>query len=41
MNGVGNIGDDDIEDVEEIIHIDLWKETENKIRLGMQFERNV
>ncbi|KAL4576660.1 hypothetical protein LXL04_012758 [Taraxacum kok-saghyz] len=38
MNDVGNLGDNDIEDVEEIIHIDLWKETENNIRLGMQFE---
>ena len=41
MNDVGNLGDNDIEDVEEIIHIDLWKETENKIRLGMQFESKV
>nr|KAJ0198720.1 hypothetical protein LSAT_V11C600325500 [Lactuca sativa] len=38
MNDVGNIGDDVIENLEENIHIDVWKETENKIRLGMQFE---
>ncbi|CAI9295780.1 unnamed protein product [Lactuca saligna] len=38
MNDVGNIGDDVVENLEDNIHIDVWKETENKIRLGMQFE---
>ncbi|KAI3510380.1 hypothetical protein L1887_17323 [Cichorium endivia] len=38
MNDIGNVGNDDIEDLEDNIHIDLWKESENKIRLGMQFE---
>ncbi|XP_023743043.2 uncharacterized protein LOC111891205 [Lactuca sativa] len=38
MNDVGNIGDDVVENLEDNVHIDVWKETENKIRLGMQFE---
>nr|KAJ0216107.1 hypothetical protein LSAT_V11C300133080 [Lactuca sativa] len=38
MDDVGDVGDDDIADLEDNIHIDVWKESENKIRLGMQFE---
>lgn len=38
MNDVGDVGDDDIADLENNIHIDVWSESENKIRLGMQFE---
>nr|KAJ0209948.1 hypothetical protein LSAT_V11C400181250 [Lactuca sativa] len=41
MNDVGDVGDDVITDLEDKIHIDVWKESENKIRLGMQFESKV
>ncbi|KAL4575710.1 hypothetical protein LXL04_011794 [Taraxacum kok-saghyz] len=38
MSDVGDIGDDDNVDLEDRISIDVWKESENKIRLGMQFD---
>ncbi|KAI3665342.1 hypothetical protein L6452_43966 [Arctium lappa] len=38
MNDVGDVEDDDIANLENNIHIDVWSESENKIRLGMQFE---
>ncbi|CAI9282062.1 unnamed protein product [Lactuca saligna] len=38
MRDVGDIGDGDIVGLEDRIQIDVWKESENKIRLGMQFE---
>nr|KAJ0187554.1 hypothetical protein LSAT_V11C900494220 [Lactuca sativa] len=41
MNDVRDVGDDDITGLEDNIHIDVWKESENKIRLGMQFESKV
>nr|KAJ0208323.1 hypothetical protein LSAT_V11C500281350 [Lactuca sativa] len=41
MNDVRDVGDDDRIDLEDNIHIDVWKESENKIRLRMQFESKV
>ncbi|KAL4575286.1 hypothetical protein LXL04_022128 [Taraxacum kok-saghyz] len=41
MNDIGDVGDDDVEEPEDNIHIDVWKESENKIRLGMQFKSKV
>ncbi|KAI3779089.1 hypothetical protein L2E82_08571 [Cichorium intybus] len=38
MNDIGDEGDDDITDLPDTIHMDVWNESENKIRLGMQFE---
>lgn len=36
MNDIGDVGD--VGDFEDNCHIDVWKESDNKITLGMQFE---
>ncbi|KAL4567771.1 hypothetical protein LXL04_023364 [Taraxacum kok-saghyz] len=38
MNDIGDVGDNDVVDIQDRIHLDFWNEFENKIRLGMLFE---